>query len=48
MRVEVNHGRRQALAVGVGHDLGVAVRFQVGKPGEGGAKVDANIVCHNV
>ena len=47
MRIEEHHGVRQSLTVGVRHDFRVAIRFQVGQPGEGGAKIDSNVFSHN-
>ena len=46
MRVEKHHRVRQALAIGVRDDFRIAIRFQVGQPGEGGAKVDSNVFSH--
>ena len=48
VRVEEDDGGRQALAVRVGHDFGIAIGFEVSQPGKGGAKVDSNVFSHKV
>jgi hypothetical protein len=37
---------RQSLAIGVRDDFGIAIRFQIGQPREGSAKVDSNVFSH--
>ena len=47
MPLKEHHGRRQPLTVGIRDDFRIAIRFQVGQPGERGAKVNANVFSHS-